>query len=223
MHEELAATIAGCIAARRRLEATVSSIDEEVVGRPSRLPGWTVGHVLAHLARNADSHIRMLDAALAGRPVEQYAGGYEQRSLEIEAGAERRAGELRADVRATSAALEAAWEGMTPEAWSRHGLVRGTEWPCRWLPFHRWREVEIHHVDLGLEYSSLHWPDEYVARELPLALATVPERVDAAGRAETLAWLVGRADQPSLDMAPWQADAGRYQTAPESLLADPRP
>ena len=28
-----------------------------------KLEGWTVGHVLTHLARNADSHVRMLEAA----------------------------------------------------------------------------------------------------------------------------------------------------------------
>lgn len=114
MDEELAATIAGCIAAHRRLEATIASVDDEVVVRPSRLPGWTVGHVLTHIARNADSHGHMLDAAAAGRAVEQYPGGYDQRGHDIEAGAARPADELRADVRSTSAALEAAWDRTDP-------------------------------------------------------------------------------------------------------------
>jgi maleylpyruvate isomerase len=33
---------------------------------PSRLPDWTVGHVLTHLARNADSMVRVLAAAERG-------------------------------------------------------------------------------------------------------------------------------------------------------------
>ncbi len=222
MGEELAATIAGCTSAHRRLEETVASVDDEVARRPSLLPDWTVGHVLTHLARNAESHVRMLDAALAGGAVEQYPGGHDQRGRDIEAGAGRPADELRADVRATTAALEAAWERMTPTAWGGHGLARGAEWPCRLLPFHRWREVEIHHVDLGLGYEPLDWPDEYVARELPLALDTLPERLTSAGRARALAWLVGRAAQPSLELAPWEAKPGRYQRAPARLPADPR-
>ncbi len=222
MEEELAATIAACTAAHRRLQATVASVDDEVVRRPTLLPGWTVGHVLTHLARNAESHAGMLDAALDDRAVEQYPGGHEQRGRDIEAGAGRTAEELRADVNATMAALETAWARMTPRAWRGHGLVRGAEWPCRWLPFHRWREVEIHHVDLGLGYTPLDWPEDYVARELPLALATVPERLAAGGRAQALAWLLGRAGQPSLQLASWQAKPERYQSAPAPLLADPR-
>lgn len=221
MHEELAATITGCTGAHRRLEATVASIDDEGARRPSLLPGWTVGHVMTHLARNAESHARMLAGALAGRAVEQYPGGDEQRSRDIEAGASRPADELRADVHATDAALEATWERMTPAAWSGHGLARGLVWPCRSLPFHRWREVELHHVDLGLGYSPLDWPEQYVARELPLALATVPERLTAQARAAVLAGLVGRADQPTvMEVTPWPATRAHYQLAPPALEAE---
>ncbi|HEX2023492.1 MAG TPA: maleylpyruvate isomerase family mycothiol-dependent enzyme [Acidimicrobiales bacterium] len=217
MDEELAATITGCIAAHRRLDATIASIGDEDVARPSRLPGWTVGHVLTHLARNADSHVHMLEAAAAGRAVEQYPGGYEQRSGDIEAGATRSADQLRADVRRTSSALEATWKAAIPAAWSGHGLARGAEWPCRWLPFHRWREVELHHVDLGLGYEAVDWPEEYVARELPLALATVAARVSVDARAGVLAWLVGRGGQPSMELSPWQ---DHYRSVPADLLAD---
>ena len=98
MDEELAATIAGCTTAHRRLSETLASVDADVARRPSRLPDWTVGHVLTHLARNADSHVRMLQGALAGEAVEQYPGGYEQRSRDIDAGAGRDAADLRADV-----------------------------------------------------------------------------------------------------------------------------
>ncbi|MET0910545.1 MAG: maleylpyruvate isomerase N-terminal domain-containing protein, partial [Ilumatobacteraceae bacterium] len=42
---------------------------------PSLLPGWTRGHVLTHIARNADSFVRLLEAAGRGEVVTQYAGG----------------------------------------------------------------------------------------------------------------------------------------------------
>jgi maleylpyruvate isomerase len=223
MDEELAATIAGGTTAHRRLEATLESIDDEVVHLPSLLPDWNVAHVLTHVAANARSHVRMLDAALAGEAVEQYPGGYEQRKRDIEAGANRAADELRTDVRESNAALEAAWARTTPTAWSGHGLAQGIDWPCRSLPFHRWREVEIHHRDLGLGYSSLEWPEEYVARELPLALATLPDRLSTSAQAAVLAWLVGRAGQPStIELAPWQANREHYHTAPDGLDTDPR-
>ena len=69
----------------------------------------------------------------------------------------------------------------------------------------RWREVEVHHVDLGLGYEATDWPDDYVAGELPLALAGLPSRLgDGAIRARTLAWLLGRAPQPDLSqLGPW--------------------
>ena len=216
MDDEVAACVAGCTAAHRRLEATVAAVDDATARRPSLLPGWTVGHVLTHLAGNADSHVRMLEGAVAGKAVEQYPGGHEQRNADIEAGAGRSGADLGDDVRATAAALEAVWGRMTPEAWAGHGLSRGDPWPCRILPFHRWREVEIHHADLGLGYSPRDWPEDYVARELPLALADLPDRLTVDGRADVLAWLVGRAGQPAaVDVAPWQAKWRYHHRPPE--------
>lgn len=75
MDEEIDATIVGCTSARRRLDTALLSLADEVARRPSLLPRWTVGHLLAHLARTTDSHVRMPDTALAGQAVEQYAGG----------------------------------------------------------------------------------------------------------------------------------------------------
>ncbi len=189
--------IAGCRTAHQRLFSTLDTLDDEGAGRPSRLPGWTVGHVLTHLARNADSHVRMLDGARRGEALEQYAGGYEQRTDDIEAGARRRAEVLVTDVRSSAIRLEEAWAAAPAEAWDGHGLARGRRWECRDLPFHRWREVELHHVDLGLGYEITDWPDGYVIRELPEVLAALPQRIpDGDEQRRLLAWLVGRADEP---------------------------
>lgn len=217
------ATIRGCAVAHRQLEQTLEGVDEETVSRPSRLADWTVGHVLTHIARNADSYVRMLDAAATGESVEQYAGGPDQREADIEAGARRSAHELVDDVRTSSAALEAAWEAMPLDAWRGHGLALGSEWPCRVLPFHRWREVELHHVDLGLGYEPVHWPDDYVRHELEATLATLPERLHGGDARAVLAWLVGRGDQPpDVDLAPWARE--HYHAFPPFLGGvDPRP
>ena len=70
----------------------------------------------------------------------------------------------------------------------------------------------MHHADLGLGYSPTDWPDAYVSVELPLALATVDDRVtDPADRRRLLTWLIGRGDQPTdLAIAPWGSNNSHY-------------
>jgi len=204
--------IDGCRASHRRLFETAETLDEAGVRAPSRLEGWSVGHVLTHLARNADSHTRMLDAALRGEAVEQYAGGSDERAGAIAAGAHRPGAEVRTDLVRATLELEDTWSAMTPMAWEGHGLSRGRPWPCRSLPYLRWREVEIHHVDLGAGYEPDDWPEKYVRRELPLLLATVPARLpNAAQERGLLAWLTGRSESPGeLTLAGWESRAGNY-------------
>jgi maleylpyruvate isomerase len=78
-----------CRETHERLIATASKIDDATARRPSRLPGWNVGHVLTHIARNADGHYRRVQAALRGESAARYPGGKEQREREIEEGAGR--------------------------------------------------------------------------------------------------------------------------------------
>ena len=203
-----------------RLASTLATLTEGDARRPSLLPGWSVGHVLTHLARNADSHVRMLEAAARGEVADQYPGGNEQRAADIEAGARRSAAELVDDVLRSAARLEAVWDATPGHVWpTGEGRVVGGIWPVAELPFRRWREVEIHHVDLGLRYGFADWPDDYVDAELARCVAGLPGRlpagtavaieatdtgdrwtvpeglVEAQLRAERrvlLAWLVGR-------------------------------
>jgi maleylpyruvate isomerase len=191
--------VAGVKAAHRRLAATVAEVTDDTARAPSRLPGWTVGHVLTHLARNADSHSRMLEGALAGERLHQYPGGREQRRADIDAGSNRPASELRADVEASAQRLEAVWEAMTETAWAGGGLFEdGGPWPAPLIVFLRWREVEVHHADLGLGYEPDDWPDGYVAVELARQLAALPARLDGAQHRRLTAWLLGRVAEPAL-------------------------
>ncbi|MGI8680546.1 MAG: maleylpyruvate isomerase N-terminal domain-containing protein [Mycobacteriales bacterium] len=48
----------GCTAAHRDLESLADEVTDDVSARTSLLPGWTVGHLLTHLARNADGTSR---------------------------------------------------------------------------------------------------------------------------------------------------------------------
>src|SRR5687768_7723064 len=139
--------ISGCEAAQALLHATIATLSDEDVRRPSLLPGWTIGHVLTHVARNADSHVRMAGGAARGEVVLQYAEG--QREREIEEGARRTAHEILADVRESAAAVSAAWAHLSEDVWAT-GAARTSAGTFS-LAQHvvrRWREVEFHHADL---------------------------------------------------------------------------
>ena len=99
-----------CRAAHVRLVARAEHLTDEQVRLPSRLPGWTVAHVLTHLARNADGHVRRLEGALRGQDLPRYPGGC-QRDGEIDEGARRSAVYIVAD-------LDAAQRG-----WSWYGTA----------------------------------------------------------------------------------------------------
>lgn len=111
--------IAGCAAAHATLNANLAGLTDADARRPSLLPGWTVGHVLTHIARNADSVTRRLEGAARGEIVDQYTGGYDGRAAEIDAGATRPAAALLADVHGTSAVLDALCAALDDDVWER--------------------------------------------------------------------------------------------------------
>ncbi|HEY5014375.1 MAG TPA: maleylpyruvate isomerase N-terminal domain-containing protein [Acidimicrobiia bacterium] len=193
--------IDGLRTSHRRLERSIASLTDAQAAAPSRLPDWTVGHVLTHIARNADSVVRRLEGAARGEVVDQYPGGREGRVAEIDAGARRGAAELLADVVHTNRAIDAAIDAMPPAAWTNLARdVRGTEETASAVVFGRWREVEAHHVDLGFGYEPADWPLEMVDRWLPEALASVADRAD---HRLLLAWVLRRADGAP-ELGPWR-------------------
>jgi maleylpyruvate isomerase len=204
--------ITGALSAQRRLLDGLAHLTDEQARSASLLPGWSVGHVLTHIARNGDSYTRMMSAALEGRAVTQYEGGREQRAADIEAGADRTAAELVADVTGSAASVEDVWSRMTPESWAGHGLKpEGDVWECEAMPFHRWREVIVHHADLGLGFTAADWPAEYVERDLFVSLQSLPDRLNIADQRRMLTWLLGRSEQPAdLSPSPWQFRAEHY-------------
>src|SRR5690606_35296050 len=100
-----------------RLLETVGRLRDDDVTCPSLLPGWSRGHVLAHLARNADSLTRLLDGARAGVRARQYPSR-EHREAEITAGAGRGAAEQLADLRAAAERFASAVDAMPADAWA---------------------------------------------------------------------------------------------------------
>src|SRR3954453_19965729 len=92
-----------------RMRGIVAPLAEADLTVASALPGWTLAHLLTHLARNADSHVRRIDAAHRGEFVEQYEGGFAGRERAIEEGSTRDAQTIVDDVIESSLHLDAAW------------------------------------------------------------------------------------------------------------------
>ncbi|GGO51462.1 maleylpyruvate isomerase [Streptomyces daqingensis] len=143
-----------------RLLAAVAQLDDATAVKPSLLPGWTRGHVLAHLARNADALLNVL----AARPM--YASG-DVRDADIERDAHRSAADHYEDLRDTALRLDGAFAAQSEAAWERTVEMRnGVTDLANSLPFRRWIEIELHHVDLGIGYGLDDLPGAFIEREL---------------------------------------------------------
>ncbi|MFJ9737967.1 maleylpyruvate isomerase family mycothiol-dependent enzyme [Streptomyces sp. NPDC101166] len=202
--------------ATERLLTAVAKLDDESVATPSRLPGWSRGHVLAHLARNADALVNVL----AGRPMYVDAAA---RDADIERDAPRPLEAHLTDLRESAARFQEA--GAVPGDWSRTVELRnGVTDSASRLPFRRWVEVELHHVDLGIGYELEDVPEEFTEREtgfladrfaghpdVPPTRLTDGTRAWRTGRpgdaqetsvtgapADLLGWLAGRRDGAAL-------------------------
>jgi maleylpyruvate isomerase len=165
-------------AATERLLARIAPLTEAEARGPSALPGWTRGHVLTHIARNADAHWRMTDAALAGRLVTMYDGGRPARSRVIEEQHGRPVDVLIDDVRASAEQLHALLGGITnAEAWERLTQPGGEGTATRSVRggiVTRFREVEVHHLDLDLGCTSADWAEAYVRADLSEVVHSLP-------------------------------------------------
>jgi maleylpyruvate isomerase len=201
---EVRRSIDAAVASQAALVAWLRALDPVDPTLPSLLPGWSIGHVLTHLARNADSHRSML----AGQP--QYPGGRAQRDGDIEAGAGRVWNVLTGDVAAACAALEAEWKQRTD--WSGVADRGAGTRPIARLPELRQREVEIHRTDLGLGYTFDDLPGEFLRRQLaamemlwraskPMGMTPLPKPALMAAPPRRLAWLMGRAEIDGLGPA----------------------
>jgi maleylpyruvate isomerase len=175
---------------------------------PTRLPGWTVGHLLTHLARNADSHRRMIEAADRGEVADQYEGGAAGRDADIERGAGRSLVALLADATSSAASLEEAWAATRWEGSGRRARAAGPT-AIVMLPFLRAREASIHLVDLDVGVGFADLDPLYVRLELvrlemswkarqPMGLTPLPPGALALEPWRRLAWLTGRLDVDGL-------------------------
>ncbi|MBL7256680.1 maleylpyruvate isomerase family mycothiol-dependent enzyme [Paractinoplanes lichenicola] len=202
---------------------TAADLDPAAVGTPSRLPGWTVGHVLTHVARNADALTNLLTWARTGVETPPYASP-QARDAGIEEGAGRPLREQLEDIRAAHDRFADAGAAMPAGAWA---------FPLPWLgqsaaavPWTRLREVTVHHVDLGAAYTPADWTDAFALRLLRevaagagadwpvmhlrpygidhvLPIGDGPEPPVVGGPTKSIAaWLTGRGDGTDLTVSP---------------------
>ncbi len=209
--DQIERDVAGCLAAHRHLLGTIEHLGDGDVRRPSRLPGWTVGHVLTHIARNADGLGRMLDGAAVGEARPMY-DSWDSRNADIVAGAGRSAAELCDDVRTTADELEAHLRVAAERGWSGAGITLLGPVPLHEVPWRRRREVVVHETDLGLGVEPADWPSDFVRAELgrltmlwasrrPMGMTDLPPAALALPGPTRLAWLLGRVDVDGLEPA----------------------
>ena len=141
-----------------RLAATVATLTPEAYAAPSLLPGWTRGHVVGHLTLNAAGLAGAVAAANAGERVAPCMPPRQRRDGDIDVFAgERPRPTHRRRLAAAVADLAAAARRGHARLGRRDASTRtpGSDrsFPAGLVPLMRWREVEIHHADLGAGYS----------------------------------------------------------------------
>jgi maleylpyruvate isomerase len=185
-----------------RLLATATTLSDAQVREPSLLPGWTRGHVLTHVARNADGLGNLLRWARTGTEIPMYPSA-EARSADIEAGAGRPAAELAADVRGSAAAFADEAAAVSGDAWTvQVRALNGPPFPALGVLERRLSEVEIHHVDLGAGYVPGDWPGDFLIEALPRVALSFTGRDDTP---RCVIWAEGAKD--SFRIGPVQGGA----------------
>jgi maleylpyruvate isomerase len=218
--------LAEMAAANDRLLTTAASLSDDDILLPSRLPGWSRGHVLVHVARNADSHVNLLTWARTGVVTPQYPSPA-VREQQIESRAALPAAEHVADLRDSVARLDAAIRDHPEQAWQAPVAgLRPPPHPAWYIMVRRLRELGMHHVDLGAGYGPSDWADAFVRRELNDCLMTWSREHSTVGAvrftgssrtpwhdlgqgpevegapADVLAWLTGRSAGEGVKVVP---------------------
>ena len=169
--------------------ATVDRLDDGEFEADTDLPGWTRGHIVAHVHYNAEALRRLINWASTGVEARMYEGP-EQRAIEIEHGVNLPVQQLRSLVHESAESLTADMGSLTETEWGNSVVTaQGRTVPATEIPWMRVRELFVHAVDLGKGIGFGDFPDEVNAA---LAVDVVRKRA-ASGEAATLAeWLTGR-------------------------------
>jgi maleylpyruvate isomerase len=161
------------------VDGLAAKLTERDVPAPSELPGWSRGHVLAHISGIANAMARQLEFAARGETVELYDGGFEGRNQAIDMGASRSLAEHRTALDAALRRVLRAFDGLdklegSGEAgWQAPISYRGGVVYDGGLAL--WRELTIHAADLGMGRGPETWSRTFCAHLFDFLAARVPE------------------------------------------------
>lgn len=184
----------------QRLLRTVDSLTAQDWQQPSLLPGWSRAHVVAHLALNAEGFAGALEGVTSGEQVAMYPS-QEARNAGIHELAQEDTAEIRERLFGATQRLRDAFGMLTADQWEGtvNRLPEGPVWPIAELLEARQREVEIHHADLGMDYTHENWPAGFAATLIESSTAVhdlSPDSPAFAVRATDLGrtWPVGASE-----------------------------
>ncbi|KOX27580.1 hypothetical protein ADK67_13505 [Saccharothrix sp. NRRL B-16348] len=210
----------------------IADLTDDQVAAPSSLPGWTRGHVLAHLSDAARARARVIEHWSRGEQVALWEPG--ERDAIIEATASRSAAEHRAATAEQSERLDRAWAGIADWSAPVDPAVADPIPPV----FTRWREVWIHLLDLDLGVRPGEWGADFAVHTIGVLRPRLPEGVAlratdvprtwgtgtevVGGVRDLAAWLAGRVPDelpasaaPLPELGPWPSYPARRQDLPD--------
>jgi maleylpyruvate isomerase len=158
------------------LVTTAAGLDDETLRAASRCQGWTRGHVLSHIARNADALGNLVSWAITGTPVAMY-GSAHAREADIDAGSTRSAQEILTDLTESAARFASAARGLAgPPEHFEVEMRAGRRVLGGQLPTLRLLEVVFHHVDLDAGYTFANADPGFVRRAIANAVQRMSTR-----------------------------------------------
>lgn len=192
--------------------SAVAALPDAGLREPSRLPGWSRAHVLAHLARNADALVNLLIWARTGVETPMYAS--RARDSDIATGAALPPGRLRVELELSEAGFQAASEQLPSVGWA--AVVRtgqGRQVTADQVPWLRAREAWLHLVDLGVGVETTEFP--------PLLVDELLAEVTASfsGRPGIPSLLLGESGSPRTWSVEGTGDPERWDAPAPTLLA----
>lgn len=155
-----------------------STLAEADVPAPSALPGWTRGHVLAHIAGISNAMARQLEYAARGETVELYDGGYDGRTKAIEICAGHALAQHRADVDSALERALRAFDALDDDASGAGGWHAPISYRGGVVldgGFALWRELVIHSSDLNTGRGPETWSRQFCEHLFSFLAARVPE------------------------------------------------
>lgn len=186
-----------CRSSHRSITRAMEGMSEDDFREPSLLPGYSRGHVVAHLINKTRAHVLVFEGAAAGEVRRLHPVGHDPDAAATD-GSRRSSDAFSADLHDAFQDLERAWDTLADDLWDRQAVMMAGPRAMHEVVAHHLRNVEVHHVDLDIGYGPSEWPAEFVEAELAKRLRGLPGR---AGHGDLLAWLLGRAPAPEL--APW--------------------